>query len=86
LGWRRLCTKRGTDPTPVVAARKNAGGRAKKPRVPKFGDPRRVGSNLSRECDGGVALRRVGIEGCLALLMSDPDPQSGFGTSVGNVC
>jgi hypothetical protein len=61
-------------------------GRAKKPRVSVSGTRGFIGSNLSRDCDGGVALRRVGIEVCLALPMGDPDPHYGFGTSVGTVC
>jgi hypothetical protein len=81
-------------PSPVAHPRagsrvwqKKVGGDTKK--AAGFGllrDPRRVDSNLWRDCDGGVALRRVGIEGCLALLMGDPDPQFGFGASVGTVC
>jgi hypothetical protein len=81
--WRAKAIASGT---PSAVLRHRTPDAFKKTAGSEFRNPRLVGSNLSRECDGGVALRRVGIEACLALPMSDPDPQFGFGPFVGIVC
>ena len=71
----------------VTEPRQSRSGRPRteKPRVSKFETRGFVGSNLSRDCDGGVASRRAGIGACLALPLVDPGPRYGFGTSVGTV-